>query len=224
MPRPFVDRWLPFFEALVQLSPRGDSPTAEALARARDYFGAEPGSETPGRDYVLLLTDGLANCNSGAPEDTLAQVDELRDASVSTVVVGLPGSEPNAEWLGQLAEAGGYAEERGMTTHYAPSAAGGVSELTDTLRRIAMDLAEPCEVPLREEVPEPTNIDVAVDCEVVPRGSSDGDVNVSQWYFDRDPPREAEHIVLAGPICARVSSEPPARIDVVYGCGEGGIF
>jgi len=238
-------------EVLAQTTPTGASPTTEALARAHAYFSTGSGVRLPGNDYVLLVTDGLPNCDAGVPVDcvcegepysvdecpfdsvaccilnspeclldgdTVDQIHELREAGVVTVVVGLPDSEPFAERLQHWSEAGGYAAAHEMTTHDAGVAAASVSGFTDTLRRIALDLAGACRIPVIDAAVNLNEVLVVVDCEVIPRGEADGNVNVSQWYFDHADPEQAESIILMGPICARVSSEPLARIDVVYGC------
>jgi hypothetical protein len=238
-------------EVLAATTPTGACPTTEALARAHAYFTTGPNAELPGDDYVLLVTDGLPNCDAGVPvecvcegepdppvdcphdsvsccilnnpeclvdADTVDQINELRGAGISTIVIGLPDSEPFGDHLWEFADAGGYADASAISTYYAPYSAGTVSQLTDTLRRIASDLAGACEIPLLREVPNLNEVNVVVDCEVLPFGGLDGDVNVSQWTFDHEDPALADSIILIGPVCAWVSSEPLAQIDVLYGC------
>jgi hypothetical protein len=45
-------------------APAGGTPTADALARALDYFADGDGRELSGQRYVLLATDGGPNCNA----------------------------------------------------------------------------------------------------------------------------------------------------------------
>ncbi len=45
--------------------PAGGTPTADALARAYDYFATGDGRMLPGTRWVLLATDGGPNCNAG---------------------------------------------------------------------------------------------------------------------------------------------------------------
>jgi hypothetical protein len=51
-------------DALETYEPAGGTPTADALARALDYFTDGDGKDLPGTNYVLLATDGGPNCNA----------------------------------------------------------------------------------------------------------------------------------------------------------------
>ena len=46
-----------------QQTPAGGTPTAEALARAYDYYYSGDGKNLPGTRWVILATDGGPNCN-----------------------------------------------------------------------------------------------------------------------------------------------------------------
>jgi len=51
-------------DALASFEPAGGTPTADALAHARDYFVDGGGKTLEGTSYVLLATDGGPNCNA----------------------------------------------------------------------------------------------------------------------------------------------------------------
>jgi hypothetical protein len=56
-------------DALSTYMPAGGTPTADALARADDYFVNGAGKDLNGTNYVLLATDGGPNCNADATCD-----------------------------------------------------------------------------------------------------------------------------------------------------------
>jgi hypothetical protein len=51
-------------EALTDNGPAGRTPTAIALARAKDYYTTGAGKSLEGEKYVLLATDGGPNCSA----------------------------------------------------------------------------------------------------------------------------------------------------------------
>src|SRR5690606_3464832 len=127
--------------------PSGNTPAADALALAHEYFTEGAGTSLEGENYVLLAIDGGPNCNADLAcaadsctpiidgicpvpdggsccsetedpvrnlsclddERTLAQVQALQAAGITSFVVGIPGSDqaPYEVLLDALAEAGG---------------------------------------------------------------------------------------------------------------------
>jgi hypothetical protein len=108
--------------ALESNSPAGGTPATAALQRAYDYFNTGEGQALGGDRFVVLVLDGVPNCNPdhpcvedcgpcnldmegpldlccGGPEacpDAAAAaevVESLRQSGVRTVVVGVPGYE-----------------------------------------------------------------------------------------------------------------------------------
>ncbi len=106
------------------LIPKGGTPTGASLRMLSNY---EPLGREDRQDFVLLLTDGLPNCNAGntcacksgtCHEDcddasnTVKAVQELAAKSIRTIVVGFgaeTGSALGAGPLNAMAEAGGFA-------------------------------------------------------------------------------------------------------------------
>ena len=85
-----------------------------------------------------------ANCCAGNPEgclddqETIAQIQRLADSGISTIVVGIPGSEYYADSLTAFAQAGGFEASGGG--YYDVPASGGVEALTDTLQTIMAEV------------------------------------------------------------------------------------
>lgn len=132
------------------------TPTAVSLQAAREALAG-----LEGRSYVLLVTDGAPNCNDALDPDTcryagniadnprlcidadrtVAAIDDLREAGISTFVVGYDTSEW-ADVLDRMAAAGGT--ER--TTHVP---VGDEASLRDALESIAGSVVS-CTVELEE--------------------------------------------------------------------------
>jgi hypothetical protein len=55
---------------------------------------------------VIVMTDGEPNCDTD-PQAVVNQVSEWAGANIPTYVVGLPGAQPAADFLNQVATAGG---------------------------------------------------------------------------------------------------------------------
>jgi von Willebrand factor type A domain len=228
--------------ALNAASPGGGTPTAAALARANDYFKTGAGAALPGTNYVLLATDGGPNCNSnnscGAERCTTnldqqcdagncckssnegclddfavtQQVQALKANGVSTFVVGIPGTENYASYLNAFAEAGGEINPGAPPSYYAVSAVGGVQGLVDVFTGITTQLVHSCKLPLASDPPKLDEVNVAVDCELVPQQAKDG----SSWSIDTTV--EPYNVLFAGPICKTLQGSGARRVDVVYGC------
>ncbi len=222
--------------------PGGGTPTALALARAREYFTEGLGADLEGDKYVLLATDGGPNCNEENTCDRTrctpwldGQCDEddnccagageycLDDASVLDEIEALREADiptfvvgiPGTELYAPHLEA--FAEAGGVPSddeqaYYAVSSEGGVQGLVDVFHEITQLLVRSCEVELGTTPSNANLVNVAVDCEVVRPMEDDG----SGWELDtsEDPPI----IELVGPICSQIRESGARRVDVVYGC------
>jgi hypothetical protein len=152
---------------------------------------------------------------------TVDAVQTLATAGVSTFVIGVPGSEFYADLLDEVAEEGGHPLE-GDRKYFQVDGADGVEALTDVFREITQDLVTSCEIPLSEDPRSLIDVNVAVDCEIVPQstdpgaggaGGAGGDLD--NWVVDttNDPPL----VRLQGALCDRVE-QGVERVDVVLGC------
>jgi hypothetical protein len=167
---------------------------------------------TPNLDGLCPADQG--NCCTGEGSyclDDMTVVEKIRAlaaASVPTFVIGIPGTESYADYLNAFATAGGVPNPSARPDYYAVSAEGGVEGLTQTFRDITTHLVRSCAIELGG-APNEHLLNVAVDCNVVPRAEGDG------WSITADEPAT---LVLAGDACEQVKREGARRIDVVYGC------
>ncbi len=167
--------------------------------------------------------DGASCCGS-YPEacldlaTALQQVVDLRVVGVTTIVVALPGSDFYDSVYQDLANAGGFERPDGSTSYYGVSAQGGVDELTDTLQSILGQLLGECVLPIEGEIPNRNQLNVAVDCQVVPRGNGATPTDVSHRRYNNADPSLATAAIVAGPLCGTLQSTGVGRIDLIQGC------
>jgi hypothetical protein len=148
-------------------------------------------------------------------ESVVTEIQNLKAQGVSTIVVGLPGSEPYAEYLNAFAVAGGQPNpDPGATTaYYAVAESAGVSGLAETLQRINVGLVKSCVIQYATPPDDPDLVDVLVDCNLVPRDPVDGG-DGSLWTLDQ----AARTITLQGGICDQIVNGGAQRIDYIFGC------
>ncbi len=156
------------------------------------------------------------NCCEGAGEFCLddqavvAAIDELRLAGIFTFVVGIPGTENYTPSLDAFARAGGVPRVGADHDYFAVSAASGVSGLTGVLKSITTELLRSCEIELTTRPAQPSLVNVAIDCEVLPKEGDSG--------WDYDNPEAPTKLVIRGPACEAIKANGARRVDVVYGC------
>ena len=167
--------------------------------------------------------DGFSCCDNNATacldhDETLTQIQNLADLGVQTIVVGIPGTEVYGSRLDAYAEAGGFQRPDGETGYYAVASSGGAEALADTLREVTTSLVDLCEILVSEPFPNPNQVNVAVDCVLVPCGEPAD--SGSHWYFD--DPEDPSLIILDGPICDTIRRGDATRIDLLFGCPPTG--
>lgn len=154
-------------------------------------------------------------------EATRDAVSTLATAGIDTFVIGVPGSEFYADLLDAVAEEGGRALA-GDRKYFQVDGADGVDALTDVFRAITKDLVTSCEIALSEDSKSLIDVNVAVDCEIVPQtsegsgnGGAGGAGNSLNWEVDlvNDPPL----VRLLGETCDKVEAGVE-RVDVILGC------
>jgi len=156
------------------------------------------------------------NCCEGAgefcldDEAVIAAIEALRTEGIFTFVVGIPGTENYTPSLDAFARAGGVPRDGAEHDYFAVSAASGVSGLTGVLKSITTELLRSCEIALTEPPAQPSLVNVAIDCEVLPKEGESG------WQYD-DPEAPAS-LVIRGPACDDIKAYGARRVDVVYGC------
>ena len=228
-------------------APSGNTPAADALALAHEYFTEGTGASLEGENYVLLAIDGGPNCNGeltcsadsctpnidgicpvpnggsccSESEDavlnlscldddrTLAQVQALQAAGITTFVVGIPGSDqaPYETLLDALAEAGGAPASQSSPKYYRVDDA---EQLSETLLSLTSNLVNSCELVLERRPPDINKVNVFVNDEIVPKLGDDG------WEYD--DPSAPKVIIIKGETCARIEKEGAQSVSVEYGC------
>jgi hypothetical protein len=180
---------------------------------------------TPETESCCVGSSGREACLDDTA--SVEAVQTLAAAGIDTFVIGVPGSEFYAGILDEIAEEGGQAVVGEAQKYFQVEASDGVDALTDVFRTITRELVTSCEIPLTEEPKSLVDINVAVDCEIVPRyegatggggaggvggAAVDGEAN---WSVDTDnnPPL----VRLHGALCERVE-QGVERVDVVLGC------
>lgn len=155
------------------------------------------------------------NCCENVPEAcldddaTIAAVQALANAGITTFVVGIPGSDQAAYQavLDELAVEGGAPAAEESPKYYQVTDA---EELSETLVALTSDLVTSCELLLERVPPDLDEVNVFVNGEVVPKLGDDG------WEFDHStsPPT----IVIKGETCATIESEGVESVLVEFGC------
>jgi hypothetical protein len=163
-----------------------------------------------------LCTNPATNCCMNSPEaclDTQAvinQLNALQTAGIKTFVVGVPGTENYVDVLNQFAIAGGVPKTGGTESYYRVDASGGVDALTQTFQDITTQLVTSCTINLSMPPPDPTQINVAIDCTILAQMGTDG---TDGWALSADQ----LSIQIQGATCDYVQGGVQ-RVDVIEGC------
>lgn len=175
------------------------TPIAGALAVAATAPGLKDKTRS---NNVLLITDGIENCN-GNP---VARTQDLFNAGIRTYVVGF-GAEVNGTNLSEMALAGGTSRPGGTKYYQADDAAS----LNQAFGQIAQG-ALGCDLALDNKPPNPFKVFVYVDGAQQPR---DGN-RQNGWDYDATTNR----VSLYGSTCNLVTNNANAKVDIIYGCPD----
>jgi von Willebrand factor type A domain len=226
--------------------PAGGTPLVGATILAYKHLHELAlAGQSPGNDFVVLLTDGEQSEQCGSPmlcasaeECTSLLLQEVPKAAgpgadIRTFVIGAPGSEPARAVLSQIAVQGKTAAD-GCTPalndcHFDMTRQSDFSAaLTGALATISGETSR-CELPLPASDADSGVLDLTrVNVVYTP---SDGkarvlpqdtrmpcDAGANGWQYS---PNSAS-IRLCGAACSEVRSEAAARLDVVLGCPIAG--
>src|SRR5690606_20887743 len=140
---------------------------------------------------------------------TLAQVQALHAAGITSFVVGIPGSDqaPYEVLLDALAEAGGAPASQSSPMYYRVEDA---QQLSDTLLSLTSDLVDSCELVLERRPPDADEVNVFVNDTIVPKLGDDG--------WDYDDPSAPSAIIIKGETCRQIEEEGAQSVRVEYGC------
>jgi hypothetical protein len=162
---------------------------------------------------------GGNNCCAGAgvgcvdDQDTIAQIQALRDKGINTFVVGIPGSEAYSRYLDQFAVTGNQVNPSAPPSYYKVDAAAGVAGLTSVFSAITTQLVTSCEIDLATPPPNPREVNVALNCQVVPHSGTTG---TDGWVLDTTS--DPSTITLQGNLCRWVQQQGVDRVDIIFGC------
>ncbi len=183
-------------------SPRGSTPTADALKTVRDSANLAGSSRN---NYAVLVTDGLPVCNT--PADVGAVIEEMynRTPSVTTFVIGI-GSETasNPALLNDWAEKGHSSRIGAATKFYQ---ANDVGQLVDAFSAVIGEAAA-CTFRLEAPPTDPTLIVGQLDGTEVASDPANG--------FTYDETKQS--VVFHGAACDKIKQAKVAKVGVVYGC------
>jgi hypothetical protein len=159
-------------------------------------------------------TPGGPNCctdpNLGGPlacldaQPTIDAVTALAQAGIPVYVVGVPGSEPYANLLDQLAAAGGTA--RGSEPQYYAVSSADQAAFYSTMSKVAAKIAGSCILTLNQVPPDPSLINVFLDGTVLPQSGPDG------WTLN------GTIVTILGASCQAIQNGDVIDVRVVAGC------
>jgi len=160
---------------------------------------------------------GIANCctnyGQACVDDaaTIAEIDALHRAGIGTFVVGIPGSGL-FEIPRPVRGSRGQTNAKAPPSYYRVDAAAGVAGLTSVFTDITTQLVTACELDLEMPPIDPKQVNVAIDCNVVPSG---GDGPMAGASITSGEPGEDLHGGHVVPLHAAAGAH---RVDIVFGC------
>ena len=157
--------------------------------------------------------DELGHMRCLDDDSVTTELQALRDAGISTFVVGIPGTEAYSEYLDSFARTGGVPAVGADHDYYEVSAGSGVEGLTSVFESITTQLVRDCSIALPETPSKLDLVNVAIDCNVVPQNT---DTGTSGWDFDQTP--EPTSVIVHGQLCDAIQQNGAERVDVVFGC------
>ena len=235
--------------AALAMTPPDNSgtPTHDAIKLALDALGD---TSLSGSRYLVLLTDGqptyAEHCvGDGLPEhavETEPIIEEVADAlgdSVSTFVIGAPGSEETVKteedarpWLSMAAEAGGTM--RGNCSHDEPPYCHydmvEEASFADGLTKALLDITEqviPCDYGLPAP-PAGSHLDKN-EVDVILTSSTDESILLLRddspdctegWRWSEDSSR----VLLCPDSCVALRQDIGATLDVLFQCTDTGVI
>jgi hypothetical protein len=190
---------------LAALTTQTSTPTRLAITTATAYLN----TVTDGNNKAILLaSDGLPNCASGAASSSGADdlsgteiaVEAAKNAGIPVYVIGI-GPATSVSNLNQLAVAGG-------TGSYYP--ATSTTELATALTKIAK-AASTCTFKSDTAPQDSSLVYVYVDKNLVTKDDSEG------WKFDPTDSTSST-IVLTGSTCTDLMDGKTSQVQIVFGC------
>ena len=159
-----------------------------------------------GSDLLCCADPAFVDPGSGCIDETAVQaIADLQASGVSTYVIGLPGAGAYADVLSRMAAAGGVARTGNATEAY--YAVDSIPELVETLSAITLNLALSCDIELSAPPPDPTDVNVYFDDELLESNEENG------WVYTSE-----STIQLRGEACDALMSGAIRKVQIVAGC------
>jgi hypothetical protein len=188
----------------------------------------------PGSDYLVLLTDGSESCTPADISGLVStQVPNALLVGIRTFSIGAPGSEAARGLLSQIAFAGGTASSAtcdhsgakdvgdchfDMTTSqdFAGDLRKALATITGKALTCSFDVpVGPAGVPVDRTKVNVNFTPGGGEPMAIPQdNNAPCDQGADGWQYADSETK----IILCGPTCAKVKSDPTARIDIVLGC------
>lgn len=184
--------------AIAASAPNYNTPTRAAIETASSYLV----SLADGRPkYILLATDGQPNCATGGEYATSPDLPATLKAIASAYAAGIKvyviGVGPSAGNLDEMAKQGG-------TGQFYPALSP--QSLLSALSAIVGTVAS-CVYTMTTPPPDPNNLGVYLDKQLVPQSSLDG------WTL-----ASTNSVAFNGPTCERIKAGRYSQVQVLFGC------
>jgi len=137
-------------------------------------------------------------------QPTIDAVAAIAKNNIPVYVVGVPGSAPYGALLDRLAQAGGTA--RPTEPSYFAVDTADVAAFTTAIFSIAAEITGTCTLTLDAVPPDPMQVNVFLDEQVLPQTGADG------WTLD------GQTVTLLGQSCQEVKAGQVLDVRVVAGC------
>jgi hypothetical protein len=241
--KPSDSQLMALSDAMAVASPAGGTPIVGGVILGYNHLHEE--LHASGNRYVVLITDGEESCGTkgddtdtadlAAARDQLLDVEvaKAREANIKTFVIGSPGSEGARGFLSELAFLGGTARspdcmhgDRNSKTgdcHFDLSAESDFAKvLQDSLGKISGE-ALGCEFKTPPGGSSLINVQYSQNggepqCFAQDNAPCDGGANGWQFAKKDDGSQDLSRVVLCGPACDMVKSDPTTVVDVILGC------
>ena len=154
---------------------------------------------------ILLITDGMENCNG----DPVAQTKANFAKGIKTYVVGFGGEVDQAN-LSAMAVEGGTARS-GTPKYYQADNAAALNTAMDSIAKGALG----CDFKLSGTPPDTNKIYIYVNGKLALHDPT----KVNGWEYVGATNR----VTLFGPTCSLVTNDPATKVQIVYGCPDSSI-
>jgi hypothetical protein len=184
--------------AIASTTPNYNTPTRAAIEMAAAYLATLNDGRTK---YILLATDGEPNCKVDGEYPTTpdlpAALGAIAAAKAAGIAVYVIGVGPSAGNLDEMARQGG-------TGKFYPALSP--QSLLAALNAIVGTVVS-CVYTMSSTPPDPNNLGVYLDKQLVPQSTSDG------WILS-----SSSSVTFTGPTCDRIKAGAYKDVQVLFGC------